>query len=450
MQHERRLNHFPDERRQDRASDQPDSTERRRILVGGSIALSGAALLTGSRFTWAADPDKEIRIGWITPRSGVLGLFNESDPYMLELIRKSLANGIEVGGEKYKVTIIDRDSQSNPARAAQLAQELITQQNIHLMLASSTPETVNPVSDACEAAGVPSIATNCPLEAFHFGRGGEKGRFKWAFDMSFGIQQFATGYLAQWPQVETNRKVAVMYPNDADGNGFRGALVPLLEKNGYQVIDPGAYTNGTTDFSSQIALFNRERCEIFNEVGMPNDIQIFWRQAAQQNFLRRLKIAQLTKSGFFTSQVEQLGELGYNTCSLTVWAPVFPYKSPLTGQTSEELARGYEQATNRIWDNQQGQTLSVFEVAIHVLKQAANPLDRNAIREAIPTVDTMTIIGRINFKDGGPYPNTATTNMLGAQYVKATAGSRFPLDRIIVDNAADRNVPVQRKPVPYR
>jgi len=450
MQKMYRPDHFSNGCRQHYPGDQPDSKERRKILVGGSIALSGAALLSGRRLARAASADGEIRIGWITPRSGVLGLFNESDPYMLGVIRKALENGLEVGGKTYRVTIIDRDSQSNPARAAQLAQELITRENIHLMLTSSTPETVNPVSDACEAAAVPSIATNCPLEAFYFGRGGEKGRFHWAFDMSFGIAQFGAGYLAQWPQVQTNKKVAVMYPNDADGNGFRAALVPMLEKNGYQVIDPGAYTNGTTDFSSQIALFNRERCEIFNEVGMPNDIQVFWRQAAQQNFLRRLKIAQLTKSGFFTSQVAELGELGVGTCSLTVWSPVYPYRSPLTGLTSEELARGYEQATNRIWDNQQGQTLSVFEVAVHVLKQAANPLDRNAIREVIPTVDTMTIIGRINFKEGGPYPNTATTNMLGTQYVKTAPGSKFPLDRVIVDNAEDPNVPVQRKPVPYR
>ena len=59
------------------------------------------------------------------------------------------------GGKKYKVEIIDRDSQSDPSRASQLAKALINSDKVDLMLTTSTPEVVNPVSDACEAAGVP-------------------------------------------------------------------------------------------------------------------------------------------------------------------------------------------------------------------------------------------------------------------------------------------------------
>lgn len=450
MQDERKSDQAQKCHEADRVYDLPVSMARRKVLIGGSAAVAGAALTLAGPGALAAGSDaaKEIRIGWISPRSGPLGAFNESDSYMLPLVRKALAKGIDIGGQTWRVTILDRDSQSNPSRASQLAQELITQHRIHLMLTTSTPETVNPVSDACEAAGVPSIGTDCPLEAFFFGRGGEKGRFHWAFDMSFGVKQFVDGYLAQWPLVQTNKKVAVMYPNDADGNGFREHLAPILEKNGYKVIDPGAYADGTTDFSSQIALFNRENCEIFNEVGIPTDLQAFWRQAAQLNFLQKLKIAQMSKSGSFFAQIAALGDLGYGISALTFWAPGFPYKSPLTGGTSKELADGYTKATNRIWAEQQGATLAVFEVGIAALKAAKDPTSHSAIRDVIPTIDMITTLGRVNFK-AGPYPNTATTPMIGAQWVKTPPGSKFPLDWVIVDNAQDPNVPVQRKPVPY-
>lgn len=427
------------------------SPTRRKVLVDGAVA--GAALMLGSSpNVFAATPDKEIRVGFISPRSGALGAFNASDPYMLPLIRKALAKSLDIGGETYRVTILDRDGQSNPSRASQLANELITKDHIHLMLTTSTPETVNPVSDACEAAGVPSIGTDCPLESFYFGRGAKPGQpspFKWSFDFSFGIAQFVNGYLAQWPLLKTNKKVAVMYPNDADGSAFREHLAPVLEKNGYKVIDPGPYQDGTTDFSSQIALFNRENCQIFNEVGLPPDIQAFWRQAAQLHFLDKLVIAQFTKSGSFYNQVLALGELGHNVCAETFWAPVFPYKSPLTGGTSQELADGYEKATGRIWAEQQGATLALFEVGVAALKGAKDPTSREAIRDVIPTIDMVTTLGRVNFKEG-PYPNTATTPMIGAQWVKTPPGSKFPLDWVVVDNTEDRNVPVQRKPVPYR
>lgn len=431
--------------------DLPESMVRRKALIGGATAVAGAAVMLGSSrrvFAAGSDSAEEIRIGYISPRSGTLGAFNKSDSYMLPLVRKALAKGITIGGKTYQVKILDRDGQSSPARASQLARELIHKDNIHLMLTTSTPETVNPVSDACEAEGVPSIGTDCPLESFYFGRGGKDGHFKWAFDFSFGVKQFVDVFLAQWPLVETNKKVAVMYPNDADGNGFRGHLAPVLQKNGYTVIDPGAYADGTTDFSSQIDLFRREKCQIFNEVGLPNDIQAFWRQAAQLHFLQELKIAQFTKSGSFAAQIAALGPLGYNVSAATFWAPGFPYKSPLTGGTSQELADGYEKAANEIWAEQQGATLALFEVGIQAIKAAKSPTDRAAIRDAIPAIDMITTLGRVNFKTG-PYPNTATTPMIGAQWVKTAPGSKFPLDWVVVSNSEDPNVPIQRKPAPY-
>ncbi len=432
-------------------TDAPSSPSRRKVLIGGVAA--GAAMMLGGNPTrlFAAPASKEIRVGYISPRSGDLGAFNESDSYMLPLVRKALAKGINVGGQAYRVTILDRDSQSSPSRASQLANELITRDHIHLMLTTSTPETVNPVSDACEAAGVPSIGTDCPLESFYFGRGAKAGQpspFKWSFDFSFGVNQFVDGYLSQWAQLKTNKKVAVMYPNDADGNAFRQHLAPVLRKHGYDVVDPGAYQDGTTDFSSQIALFKREKCQIFNEIGLPPDLQAFWRQAAQLHFLDQLVVAQFTKSGSFYNQVLALGPLGVNVCAETFWAPVFPYKSPLTGGTSQQLADGYEKASGHIWAEQQGATLALFEVGAAVLKRAHDPMNHAAIREAIPTLDMVTTLGRVNFK-AGPYPNTATTPMIGAQWVKTPPGSKFPLDWVTVDNVGDRNVPIQRKPVPY-
>ena len=59
--------------------------------------------------------------------------------------------------------------------APQVAKDLINSDKVDLMLATSTPETVNPVADACEAAGVPCISTVVPWEAWYFGRGAKPG-----------------------------------------------------------------------------------------------------------------------------------------------------------------------------------------------------------------------------------------------------------------------------------
>ncbi|MGG6499393.1 UNVERIFIED_CONTAM: ABC transporter substrate-binding protein, partial [Bacteroidetes bacterium 56_B9] len=76
---------------------------------------------------------------------------------------------------------------------------------------------------------------------------------------------------------KTNKKVGVLYPNDADGNAIRAHLAPLLAKQGFTLVDPGPYEDGTTDYSAQIALFKKEQCEIFNTFPIPPDFAAFWR-----------------------------------------------------------------------------------------------------------------------------------------------------------------------------
>ncbi len=422
---------------------------RRKFLVG--TAAGGLALALGSDRVFARDMDKELKVGFVSPRSGKLAGFGQGDPYVLSLARKALAGGLSVGGSHYKVTILDRDSQSDPSRAAQLARDLINKHNIDLMLSTSTPEVVNPVSDACEAAGVPSIGTIVPWESFYFGRGARPGQpspFKWTYLFSFGTAQFAKAYLAMWDNIKTNKKVGVMYPNDADGNAVREHLAPILEKNGYQIVDPGPYQDGTTDYSSQIALFKQEQCEIFNTFPIPPDFATFWRQAAQQGYTRTVKIAQIAKTGLFPSQMNPLGSLAYNLASGLYWSKVFPYKSPLTGISAMALANGYEHTTGRQWQQQLGASMSLLDAGFAAVKASGDPTNKEALVKAIATLNTMTMVGKVNFNDG-PVPNVSTTPIIGDQWVKAPAGSKYPLDLVTVDNADDPNVPVQRKLVPY-
>ena len=115
------------------------------------------------------------KIGFVSPRTGALAGFGETDGYVLDLARKALASGLKVGDKTYAVEILDRDTQSDPSRAGQLAKTLINCDQIDLMLAISTPETINPVADACEAAGVPCLSTVMPWEAWYFGRGAKPG-----------------------------------------------------------------------------------------------------------------------------------------------------------------------------------------------------------------------------------------------------------------------------------
>lgn len=434
----------------------PDTTEsantpisRRKVIVGA--AAGAVALALGGRNVFAAGTEKVLRIGYLSPRSGPLAAFGACDPYVLSLARKALARGFTIGDTTYRVEILDRDTQSDPSRASQLANDLINNHKVDLMLSTSTPEVVNPVADACEAAGVPSLSTDVPWESFYFGRGGRPGKpspFKWSYAFSFGTDMVAKSYLSTWDQVPTNKRVGVLYPNDADGNAVRAHLVPLLEKGGYTFVDPGPYQDGTSDYTAQIALFKRENCQIFNTFPLPPDFASFWRQAVQQGLAQRTRIVEPAKTCIFPSQVDPFGQLAYNFASCTYWHKVFPYKSALTGMSSEQLADGYEAATGRQWVQQLGASMSLIDAGMAVLRNSMAPTNKEAVRKALATLDVVTMLGRVNFNTG-PVPNVSPTPMIGCQWVKAPSGSKFQFDYVTVENAADPKVPVQAKLKPY-
>jgi branched-chain amino acid transport system substrate-binding protein len=370
---------------------------------------------------------------------------------VLQLARNALKDGLSIAGRKYSVEILDRDTQSDPARASQLTKALISNDKVDLMLVTSTPETVNPVSDACEAAGMPCLSTETPWESWYYGRGAKPGQpspFKWSHHFSFGMHEFLTVYLSQWSKLPTNKKVAALLSNDADGNAVRASLSPGLTKAGYTVVDAGPYENGTMNFSAQIARFREEKCEIIYTFPIPSDFATFWRQAAQQGLTRQMKIVQVAKTGLFASTVEVLGPLGYNLSSNAFWHKTFPYRSSLTGVAGAQLADGYEAATGKQWNQQLGPSLSLLDVAVEALKASKDPKDKAALAKTLGSIKTTTLLGNVDFTKG-PVGNVATTEMVGSQWIKAPAGSKFPLDYVVTENAADKSVPVTHQMLPY-
>jgi branched-chain amino acid transport system substrate-binding protein len=430
-----------------------DGDVSRRDFVKRAAAGAGGLALAGKVTSAFAQASDVIKIGFVSPRTGPLGGFGESDPYVLELARKALANGLTAGGKKYKVEIIDRDSQSDPSRASQLAKALINSDKVDLMLVTSTPEVVNPVSDACEAAGVPCVSTIMPWEAWYFGRGakpGEPSPFKWTYHFSFGVAEFAKAYISEWNNgaVPTNKKVGVMFPNDADGNALREHMIPIFEKAGFTVFDPGGYEDGTTDYSSQIGKYKDAGVQIFTGVPIPPDFATFWRQAAQLGFAKTIKIQSIAKTGLFPSQMEALGSLAYNIASLCYWHPTFPYKSPLTGETSQELANGYEKSSGRQWNQQLGGTQSLLDAGTEALKATSDAKNKAEVAKTLSQFKVTTAVGVVNWGKG-PFPNVYPTPLIGGQWVKAKPGSKYKLDLVIVDNADDPNVPIGAKLQPY-
>jgi len=415
------------------------------------VAAFAAALLVTVGLSACGDLDKDdaaadgtVKIGYVTPQTGPLAPFGEADKFVVDQMNQHFkANPLKIGSTQYSVQIIVKDAQSDSKRAGDVAGELINQDKVDLVLASSTPDIVNPVADQCEANGTPCITTVAPWQPFFFGRGGTPDKaFQWTYHFFWGLEDVEQVYLNMWNALSTNKKAGALWPNDPDGNAWGDpstGFAPVVGKSGYTITDPGHYPNGTQDFSAQISRFKAENAEILLGVPIPPDFTTFWKQAKQQGYAP--KIATIGKALLFPSSVEALGAIGQNLGTEVWWHPTAPYKSSLTGQTAQQLADAYE-AAGKQWTQPLGFVHALFEVAVAALTKAGGT-EKAKVRDALKALTATTIVGNLDWTKG-PVPNVAKTPLAGGQW-RQSSGGKYPFTLVVVDNQLAPQVPVGGK-----
>ncbi len=434
--------------------DQPIS--RRSLLTGmgaGALAMGAGGLLSAcsSGIKGAGGPAKggTINIGFVTPLTGSLAGFASGDKYVISKIRQTSAfsKGIKVGGKLYKVNIIVQDSQSDPTTAGQVATQLILSNKVDLLLTTSTPETTTPVTVAAERHGTPCVSTVVPWESWYLGLGGSPAslahpttKFQYCTMFFFGLPQFQGCFVPMWNHFKTDHEVACMYPNDTDGNAFRDGFEPLIRASGYKVVDGGAYADGTTNYTSMISDFKSHNCQVFSNAPLPPDFIAFWKQAIQEGF--KPTIATVAKVLLFPDDALALTPLPYNVATDSWWGPYLPYTSSLTGESASALAKGYETSTGNQWVQSIGSSYSLFEVANVAFKAVSDPHNRAEVANALHHVSYRGMCGPINFATG-PAPGVGIIQPLGVQWKKTPAGSKFPIEMLVVDNSLNPEVKIQ-------
>jgi branched-chain amino acid transport system substrate-binding protein len=424
----------------------PSRRSMLRGLGAGALATSAGGVLaacsSGANARQVASSLSTITIGYIAPFTGSLSGFASGDKFVVNTIRstKAYANGFKVGGRKYGVNIVVTDSQSNPSRASDLARQLILNNNVDLLLTSSTPETVNPVAVVAQTEGVPCAATNDPWESWYAGLGGNPvnatTKFEFCTLFFFGLKQLSDCFIPMWNRTPSGSKaVACQYPNDADGNSFRAVLPTMMKTAGYNPIDGGAYTDGTTDFTTMISKFKSRDCQYLSNCPLPPDFNIFWKQAHQQGW--KPKLATVAKVLLFPADTVALGPLVNNVATDSWWGPYMPTRSALDGTSASALSDAFQAQTGRQWVQSIGSTYSLFEVAHQAFTRVSDPHNKQEVANAIHTVNYNGMSGPLNFT-GGPAPGVAIVPPVGVQWKKGTG--KYPFEMKVVDNSLNRAV----------
>ena len=414
----------------------------KRVVVG---LLVPTMLITVNTMWPAAAATKTIKIGFVSPQTGPLAGFGEADKYVIDQMTKYFStHPLRIGADKYNVQIILKDAQSSSSVAASAAADLINRDGVSMILASSTPDIVNPVADQCEANAIPCITTVAPWQAYFLGRQKDPANpvpFKYTYHFFWGLEDVVATYEDIWSQVSNNKKAAALWPNDPDGQAWSSpnGFPPAAEKAGYSITNPGLYPNGTQDFTSQISAFKAAKAEVLLGVPIPPDFGTFWKQAVQQGY--KPKVATIGKALLFPSTIEALGTTGQNLSTEVWWHPTSPFKSSLTRQTAKQLAAAYEKKTKKQWTQPLGFSHALFEVMSAAIRKAKSTSPK-ALATALSKLKVNTVVGTVDWTSG-PVPNVAKTPLAGGQWRANVNKNKY--DLVIVSNVAGKMIPLGGK-----
>ena len=173
-----------------------------------STSSTSSTSASASASSTAAAASGEITIGWIHPVTG--GLAGFGVPGQLRAAARSWQT--PAVPERDQDRRHDLQGQHQAVRhpverdpGGRLAKQAIQQDNVDLLLASSTPETVNAVASQAEALGTPLICSNIPWESWYINLGGnpQKPTLKPKNTIMYflGAEHLALAFKPMWDRI---------------------------------------------------------------------------------------------------------------------------------------------------------------------------------------------------------------------------------------------------------
>lgn len=356
-----------------------------------SIACAAALLVTS---TVALAQDKVIKIG--APLALTGGLAEEGhkqeEAYKLWLERVNAAGGISVGGETYKVELVTYDYQTDGNRAQQLAETLITRDNVDFMTAPFGSGHTKIVAGVAERYGVPIVAV-ASSEPVH--DQGFKNLFG-TLSPSLGlVSSMLNQFQERKPDLET---IAIVGRDDVFPKIMAATMEAEAEAAGLDVVYSSLYPVGSLDHSTAITSIKSADPDWIYVTGYTQDLVLFRQQMADLGV--EAPIVTMITGPAYQEFIDNLGSLADGVTSATWWHPATNYSGDDVFGSSKEFYDAVAEATGEEADYVYASSAAAL-IALTKAIETAGSTDRDAVREALQQMELDTFFGPINFREDG-------------------------------------------------
>ena len=319
--------------------------------------------------------------------------------YDLAVSRVNAMGGIDIGGKKFKLAVKYYDDESTPARGAQLAERLISQDKIKLMLGPYSSGLTKAIAPVTEQHNIPMVE----------GNGASRSLFTQGYKNLFAVLSTTNFYLSEAINLAAQQaekdgrdprsiKVALAMENDPFSQDVRLGLLDDILKYGMDIVIDEKLPPDLSDMSAILNKVRAVKPDILLVSGHSKGAALVTRQLAEM----RVKVPMLAITHCESAKVTDTEKFGNNaegTLCAAQWAPSMAYTDEWFG-TAGEYTATFEEEYGYVPPYQAAESTAAVLVFVDAIRRAQSA-DPEKVREALVATDLKTFYGDIRFGSEG-------------------------------------------------
>jgi len=365
------------------------------LLASGAIAL----LLVAAGNAIAKAEGDTVVLGAAVSLTGKYSVNgkNTKDGYDLAVKRINEMGGVKVGGKSYKLEVLYYDDESTPARGAQLAERLISQDGVKFVLGAYSSGLTKAIAPVTEKYKVPHVE----------GNGAARELFTQGYRYLFAVLSTSDYYLRDAVNLgaevarEHGRdpktlKIAMAFENDPFSLDVREGIVEDAKRHGMQIVVDDKLPPEINDMAATLTKVRALKPDLLLVSGHEKGATLVVRQTAEM----KVDVPIVATTHCDSAKIaESLGKIAEQVLCASQWDRKLSYKDRWFG-SADDYAKRFEKEFKYPAPYQAAESTASVLVFADAFERART-LDPEKVRDAIASTDLMTFFGPIKFDQTG-------------------------------------------------
>ncbi len=301
--------------------------------------------------------------------------------------------GVDVGGKKMKLELVEYDYQSETNRAVQIVQRLINVDKVPFLLSPYGSGDTKATAVVAERYGVPMVAAAAATKSVF------DQNFQNLFGVLFPNSMITEAEVAYYKKnVPDLKRVAVLALNSLFPKAIAGDLVESAKAQGLEVVFNQIYSPDTSDFSNVLTQIKSLNPDWIYATGYTQDLILIRRQMADLGI--NVKILTMTAGPSYPEFKDNVKNLAENVTTNSWWHQNANYEDTYLFGSSQK----YNQAFNERYKRDATYLEAAATVSCQTLAMAieeAKSISADAVRKVMHEKTFNTFYGPIRYGKSG-------------------------------------------------